>query len=145
MSSYKYMAENNTRVNNSRHRNRIALPYLKAVLESKIATENDHSMAQQGIKVINDFDSLLCKGYVSTGYQYDDHAVMRDMFNDTWQENESIRNGSNAADEAEAEIAHAIAERRAKTALDEVEDYFNLKSLINEALENEHACMMSDD
>ena len=161
------MAENNIRVNASRQSNRLLLPYLEAVLESETATETDVQAATQGIKIINDFDSLLCKGYVSTGYQYDDRAVMRDHMNDTWQDNESIRNGSTAAEEAEAEIAHAIAMRRSEFALDAlVQDYFTLEraeaifpdsesiyrksildfeSLANEALEEEWCCMMDDD
>jgi hypothetical protein len=167
MSSYSYMAENNTRVNNARHRNRIALPYLEAVLESKTATPDDMQAATQGIKIIKDFDSLLCRGYVSTGYQYDDNAVLRDWMHDTWQENESIRNGSTAAEEAEAEIAHAIAMRRSEFALDAlVQEYFtfekakaifpdsesayhkslsDFESLANEALEEEWCYMMDDD
>lgn len=167
MSSYSYMTENNTRVNASRQSNRLLLPYLEAVLKSETATPDDVQAATQGIKIINDFDSLLCKGYVTTGYQYDDRAVLRDWMHDTWQDNESIRNGSTAAEEAEAEIAHAIAMRRSEFALDAlVQDYFTLErakaifpdseciyhrsildfqSLANEALEEEWCCMMDDD
>ena len=125
MSNYRYMEENNSKVNATRQTNRLAAPYFEAVIASPLASDENKKAANEGLKIINDFDHLICSGYVSTGYQYDDDAVNRDMQNDTWFDNEAARNGSTAAQEAEAEIAFEIAKRRSGEALDGIFEYFS--------------------
>ncbi len=124
MSDYRTMSEVNGRVNASRRNNRLAAPWLQAVIDSPVSNAEHKEMARKGLECIKSFDALLCKGYVSTGYQYDDFMVERDMQNDTWLDNELARNGSTPADEAEAEIAFAIASRRAGEAMKEILEYF---------------------
>jgi hypothetical protein len=119
------MLEVNGAVNMARRSNRLAKPWLEAVLNSPIASEESKVQAQNGLKLIKDFDSLLTRGYVSTGYQYDDEDPrnQRDAI-EPIEDNEAARTGSNAAEEAEAEIAFAIAQKRAGEAMEAVEAYF---------------------
>lgn len=124
MSSYAVMSEVNGRVNRSRQVNRIPKPYFEAVLRSETATDEDKEMAQKGLDQIEGFDKLLSQGYVSTGRQYDDEWCDRVEREDRYWDTLDQRFGSTAVEEAEAEIAFQIAQKRAGEAADVVEAYF---------------------
>jgi hypothetical protein len=125
MSDYKTMLDVNGRVNAARRVNRLATGWLQAVADSPVANDDDKAQARHALQVIEDFDKLLCRGYVSTGYQYDDDAVLRDQLNDRWFDNEQARCGSTEAQEAEAEIALNISAQRAADAIEGVRRYFD--------------------
>jgi hypothetical protein len=124
MSNYAVMSEINGRTNRSRQVNRLPVQYLKSVLVSLAAYDEDKVMAQRGLDTIEAFDKLLSNAYVSTGFQYDDEACDRVEREDRYWDTLEQRCGSTAAEEAEAEITHHIAHKRAGEAMDEVIAYF---------------------
>jgi len=149
MSDFKTMLQVNGNVNVARQINRLPVPWLTAVIESPIAPDETKARARDAIGAIEEFDVLLARGYVSTGYQYDDDDPrnQQDANGDYYWDDarQAARTGSSPAEEAEAEIALTIAVRRAREAMEDVKDFF--KDYPPEALfspDDEHYMTLAD-
>lgn len=111
--NYSYIQQNNEMVNATRRDNGYLLPYLSFLIASAEPESVLSGLAQSLRNVLQSFDELLCRGYLDSGYDDGDPRLLSDAAFDRWQDNERERCGSTAAEAAEAEIAFAIASRRA--------------------------------
>jgi len=127
-SDMKYADMINGHINDSKSMLRFQIEYLKLVLNSPRATEEDKAVAENGIKFSEDLQKVLEKGRIDTGYQYDDLSPRNQldaMGDDGFQARAAARTGSTFEDELETEIRLNIVTARQKAKEHELNKYFD--------------------
>ena len=107
--------EHNGNINSQRRMLRAEGQYIKAAGESKFADEEVKGVAKKALEDIAALDSIITKGYLSSGYQYDDDDPRNqmDQHGDRYWDDDiaKARTGSSREEEIEAEIRGEIAKR----------------------------------
>jgi hypothetical protein len=120
--------ENNERVNRQRRMLKHEMAYMKSVLASPLADPEVVETATAAMKDAVEFDQIVAKGYLDSGYQYDDKDPRNqmDVHGDRyWDDNiERARKGSTKSDEVEAEIRQQVSQRHLDERMRGYEDFF---------------------
>jgi hypothetical protein len=126
-SDWRTVQDNNGRVNRQRRMLKHEAEYMKAVLTSPQADEQAKQYATEAVKIIKEMDAVVSKGYLDSGYQYDDNDPRNkmDQMDDKYFDREKARTGSSKEDEVEAEIRQAIAQRHLDERQQAIQSYFS--------------------
>jgi hypothetical protein len=103
------------------------IQYLEYALKSPFATEEDRDLATEGIKTYKEIDAALSKGYLDSGYQYDDldPRNQMDLYDDNWYDRQAARTGSTIEDEIDSEIRRNVVKRHKEKLHNELYKHFN--------------------
>jgi len=122
-SDWRTTQEHNGNINDGRKVLRAQAQYITAASQSPYADEEVKKVAANALKDIETLDKIMTKGYLDSGYQYDDNDPRNqaDLHGDRMQDENPARTGSSKEDEIEAEIRHQVAQRH----LDDHMRYYN--------------------
>lgn len=126
---YYFVQQNNEYINKSRRVMRFYNEYLEKVLESPYASQEDKEFATKSIKYFESMDKALARGYLDSGYKYDDDDPRNklDQMDDSWFERERAREGSDEEEMLESQIRQQIVVAKIKQKTEELKSYFTLK------------------
>jgi len=128
-SDWRTTQEHNGNINVGRRMLRAQSQYITAAAESPNADEEVKTIAANALKDIKTMDEIIAKGYLSSGYQYDDNDPRNqmDIHGDRMQDpsTERARTGSTKEDEIEAEIRHAITRRHLDDHMQSYSEFFS--------------------
>jgi len=112
-SDWKTTQEHNGNINTSRRMLKAQAEYINAAAKSPNADDEVKTVSTQALTDIKTMDSIITKGYLSSGYQYDDNDSRNqaDLHGDRMQDENPARTGSSKEDQIEAEIRNAISRR----------------------------------
>lgn len=87
--------------------------YIVKAAKSPQADEKVKTVAEHAAADIKTLDSIISRGYLDSGYQYDDNDPRNqsDQHGDTYWDNEKARTGTSREEEIESEIRDAVAKR----------------------------------
>lgn len=129
-SSYNTTMRNNESFNEIKRELKDIKFYLEIVLLSPTADREDKDYVKTGLDLIPKYDSILKKGYLSSGYQYDADSIYNKldaMGDDGYQDREQQRTGSGLEDEIEAQIRHTVVCNKFEEHLGEIIKHFDNK------------------
>jgi hypothetical protein len=126
-SDWQTTQEHNGNINKGRRMLRAQAQYITAAGASPHADDEVKSTCQQALKDIKTLDEIISKGYLDSGYQYDDDDPRNklDQMDDKYFDREKARTGSSKEEEIEAEIRHTIARRHLDEHMNSYRQYFS--------------------